>query len=51
MEHVLRTPEERFADLPGYGYQAHYIDDLEGYPGLRVHYLDEVPGAAARTLR
>ena len=42
----LRTPEERFAGLPGFGYRPHYLDDLPGYPGLRMHYLDEPPAGA-----
>ena len=37
---VLRTPDERFADLPGYDYAPNYVDDLQGYGGLRVHYVD-----------
>lgn len=41
---ALRTPDERFAALPGYAYEPHYIDDLAGYEGLRLHYLDK--GAA-----
>ena len=45
---VLRTPEERFANLPGYPFAPHYADDLQGYPGLRIHYLDEGPRDAAR---
>jgi pimeloyl-ACP methyl ester carboxylesterase len=36
-----RTPDERFADLPGYDFAPHYIDTLPGYEGLRAHYLDE----------
>ena len=43
MAQVLRTPEERFRDLPGYAFASHYIDDLEACPGLRIHYLDEGP--------
>ncbi|GAC1356320.1 MAG: haloalkane dehalogenase [Variovorax sp.] len=43
MAQILRTPEQRFADLPGYPFAAHYVDDLEGYGGLRIHYLDEGP--------
>jgi haloalkane dehalogenase len=43
---VLRTPEERFANLPGYSFAPHYIDDLNGYQGLRVHYIDEGGSAA-----
>jgi haloalkane dehalogenase len=37
----LRTPNERFANLPGYAFAPHYIEDLPGYEGVRVHYLDE----------
>ena len=35
----LRTPDERFANLPGYNFAPHYfeVDDL------RIHYLDEGP--------
>jgi haloalkane dehalogenase len=42
---ALRTPDERFATLPGYAFTPHYVDDLAGYEGLRLHYLDEgAPG-------
>lgn len=40
---ILRTADERFARLPGYGFAAHYIDTLPGYRGLRMHYLDAGP--------
>ena len=42
---ALRTPDERFANLPGYNFAPHYlqVDDTEGGE-LRLHYLDE--GAA-----
>jgi haloalkane dehalogenase len=40
---ILRTADERFATLPGYGFAAHYIDTLPGYRGLRMHYLDAGP--------
>ena len=43
---ALRTPDERFAGLPGYAFEPHYVDDLAGYEGLRLHHLDE--GAAGR---
>lgn len=36
-----RTPDSYFSDLPGYPFDPHYVDDLPGYEGLRVHYLDE----------
>lgn len=44
-----RTPDERFADLPGYAFAPHYTDRLEGYEGLRVHYIDEGGPGAGRT--
>nr|WP_174823145.1 haloalkane dehalogenase [Ruegeria arenilitoris] len=46
---VLRTPEECFDNLPGFSYSPNYIDDLRGYEGLRVHYVDERPKDAIRT--
>ncbi|HSH07918.1 MAG TPA: haloalkane dehalogenase [Burkholderiales bacterium] len=48
MNEILRTPEARFAKLPGFDYQPRYLD----WRGMRIHYVDEqpVPGAdAART--
>lgn len=39
----LRTPDERFENLPGYDFAPHYVDSLPGYEGLRGHYLDEGP--------
>ncbi|KCZ87348.1 haloalkane dehalogenase [Hyphomonas johnsonii] len=44
-----RTPDARFDNLPGYAYAPHYVDDLPGYEGLRVHYVDEGPQDAVRT--
>ena len=44
-----RTPDERFVDLPAYAFNPNYVDDLPGYEGLRVHYLDEGPKDAAKT--
>jgi haloalkane dehalogenase len=40
---ALRTPDEKFANLPGYDFAPHYLDDLPGTEGLRLHYLDEGP--------
>jgi haloalkane dehalogenase len=37
---VKRTPDERFVGLPGYDFAPNYLDDLRGYEGLRVHYVD-----------
>lgn len=46
---VLRTPDERFNNLPDYDFEPHYVDDLQGYEGLRVHYLDEGSELAEQT--
>lgn len=42
---VLRTPDERFANLPGYDFEPHYVDVPrgDGSGDLRVHYVDEGP--------
>ena len=37
---VFRTPDERFADLPGYPFEPNYAE----VGGLRMHYLDEGDG-------
>ena len=42
---ILRTPEQCFSSLPGYGFKPQYLNDLNGFEGLRLHYLDE--GAAS----
>jgi haloalkane dehalogenase len=39
---TLRTPDDRFADLPGYSFAPHYADVADGEGGtLRVHYVRE----------
>jgi len=41
---ILRTPEERFDNLPGYPFSSHDIVIAAGEGGkLRVHYVDEGP--------
>ncbi len=45
----LRTPDDRFENLPGYDFAPNYVDDLPGYEGLRVHYLDEGPIESLQT--
>ena len=50
-EDALRTPEQRFADLPGYPWQPRYVSDLPALAGLRMHYLDEGPRDAPCTSR
>jgi haloalkane dehalogenase len=44
---ALRTPDERFAALPGYSFEPHYVEvpSSDGET-LRMHYLDEGPRAA-----
>ncbi len=42
----LRTPDERFANLPGYDFEPHYVE----VDGLRMHYVDEGPADAAPVL-
>ena len=39
---ILRTPDERFENLPGYDFAPNYadVDDGEGHT-VRMHYLDE----------
>jgi haloalkane dehalogenase len=44
---VLRTPDERFTDLPAYPFSPHYLEVADGDGGeLRVHYVDEGPAGA-----
>ena len=48
-EDALRTPDSRFAALPGYPWAPHYVNDLPALAGLRMHYLDEGPREAPLT--
>jgi haloalkane dehalogenase len=41
MASFLRTPDDRFANLPGFDFAPNHLDDLPGVDGARVHYLDE----------
>ncbi|HEY7126657.1 MAG TPA: haloalkane dehalogenase [Ktedonobacterales bacterium] len=43
---LLRTPDERFANLPDYPFAPHYVE----VDGVRVHYVDEGPADAAPVL-
>ncbi len=48
---VLRTPDDRFAGLPGYPFEPHYLEVPDGAGGaLRMHYVDEGPRDAAPVL-
>jgi haloalkane dehalogenase len=47
MMEVLRTPDERFADLAGFPFEPHYVEVPSGDGGsLRIHYVDEGPAGA-----
>ena len=43
---ILRTPDERFNNLPNFDFAPQYIE----IAGLRIHYVDEGPRAAAPVL-
>jgi haloalkane dehalogenase len=44
---TLRTPDERFENLPGWPYEPRYVEIPDGEGGeLRVHYVDEGPADA-----
>ena len=43
---ILRTPDERFADIADFPFEARYVD----LDGLRMHYVDEGPPDAAPIL-
>ena len=40
MTDAYRTPDERFADLSGYDFEPHYVEQ----DGLRMHYVDAGDG-------
>ena len=45
--HALRTPDERFENLPGYDFEPNYLDVPDGESDqMRVHYIDEGPADA-----
>jgi len=48
---ILRTPDDRFANLPDFPFAAHYreVKDPDG-TALRIHYLDEGPAGASPVL-
>jgi haloalkane dehalogenase/tRNA(adenine34) deaminase len=49
MIEAIRAPDSRFAALPGHAFEPHYVEDLAGFEGLRLHYVDEGPSGAAQT--
>ena len=50
MTEFLRTPDERFAELPGFACAPHYLDDLAAADGARLHFIDEGPADADVTV-
>jgi haloalkane dehalogenase len=41
---IIRTPEERFENLPDFTFQPHYLEIADTkFGNLRMHYLDEGP--------
>jgi haloalkane dehalogenase len=50
---ILRTPDERFKNLPGYNFEPNYVEVPSGdgdAGSLRVHYIDEGPRDGAPVL-
>ena len=48
---MLRTPDERFADLPGWPYPPQWLEPAGALEaGQRMHYIDEGPRDAAVTV-
>jgi haloalkane dehalogenase len=50
---VLRTPDDRFQNLPGYSFSPHYVDVPRGDGSgetLRIHVVDEGPRDATETV-
>ncbi len=43
---LLRTPDDRFKDLPGYPFEPKYLET----DGIRIHYVDEGPQGASPVL-
>ena len=48
---ILRTPDDRFTDLPDFDFEPHYVEVSDGEGGtLRIHLLDEGPADAPPVL-
>ncbi len=46
---ILRTPDSRFENLPGYPFAPNFVDDLPSYAGIRIHFVDVGPRDATKT--
>ena len=49
IEKILRTPDERFADLPDWPFEPNYITTYI-HGEVRIHYVDEGPQDAKETI-
>jgi haloalkane dehalogenase len=38
---ILRTPDERFKNLPDFSYNPNFLDDIADFKTLKMHYIDE----------
>lgn len=47
---ALRTPDDCFMELPGFPYSPCYLEDLPGYLGLRMAFIDAGPRDGAVVL-
>lgn len=48
---ILRTPDERFDNLPGHPFTPHYVEVADGAGGrMRLHRVDEGPRDAGETV-
>jgi haloalkane dehalogenase len=49
---ILRTPDDRFENLPDYPFKPHYltINDRSEGVGIRIHYIDEGDSASQTVL-
>lgn len=45
---TVRTPDNRFENLPDWDFTPNYIDTIDGYEGIRIAYVDEGPKGADR---
>ena len=49
---LLRTPDDRFQNLPGYSFKPHYLEIKDRFEdvGIRIHYIDEGDAASQPVL-
>ncbi|TFG15711.1 MAG: alpha/beta fold hydrolase [Promethearchaeota archaeon] len=46
---ILRTPDQRFNNLPDFSYSPNYLQEIAGFGQLRMHFIDEGPKNAKFT--